>query len=229
MYPWLPRLRLGYGSICTLLFCPEQCSFTELTAVCGSGNPEKNLRIPAFSLRKVPALEFLFELKHLDTRQFKHQTQRNLIVKPNQKGRIYHTPISHWLRNLGYVGFEFTLQLTFGAYTVHFLMQFLRTTSPSENEKPTQCGCCIAPHTGLKHSKLTTRLELSTHDLLHFSPVCSYVWNMKHVSDISAAAAVLCLIACTRYAATTCSLSASESLGKMCLCSEWDKLCTLYT
>ena len=45
-------------------------------------------------------------------RQFKHQTlfatqtqtQRNLIVKPNQKGRICHTALSHWLRNLGYVG-----------------------------------------------------------------------------------------------------------------------------
>ena len=46
-------------------------------------------------------------------RQFKHQ--RNLILKANEKGRICHTPNSHWLRNLGYVGFEFALQLTFGA------------------------------------------------------------------------------------------------------------------
>ncbi len=58
-------------------------------------------------------------------RQFKHQTlfvtqtqtqtQRNLIVKANQMCRICHTLISHWPKNLGYVGFEFTLQLTFGA------------------------------------------------------------------------------------------------------------------
>ena len=41
------------------------------------------------------------------------QTQCNLIVKPNQKGRTCHTPISHWLRNLGYI--EFMLQLTFDA------------------------------------------------------------------------------------------------------------------
>ena len=32
-------------------------------------------------------------------------------MKPNQKWRICHTPISHWLRFLGYVGFEFTLSL----------------------------------------------------------------------------------------------------------------------
>ncbi len=58
-----------------------------------------------------------------DIRQFKHQTlfatqtqtQYNLIVKANQMYRIYHTLISHWPKNLGYVGFEFTLQLTFGA------------------------------------------------------------------------------------------------------------------
>ncbi len=63
-----------------------------------------------------------------DNRQFKHQTlfatqtqtQRNLIVKPNQKGRICYTPMSHWLRNLGYIGFEFTLQLTFHAWTVQY-------------------------------------------------------------------------------------------------------------
>ncbi len=56
-------------------------------------------------------------------RQFKHQTlfatqtqtQRNLIVKANQMCIICHTPVSHWPKNLGYVGFEFTLQLTFGA------------------------------------------------------------------------------------------------------------------
>ncbi len=56
-------------------------------------------------------------------RQFKHQTlfatqtqtQRNLIVKANQMCRISHTLISHWPKNLGFVGFEFALQLTFGA------------------------------------------------------------------------------------------------------------------
>ncbi len=59
----------------------------------------------------------------LKNRQFKHQTlfatqtqtQRNLTVKANQICRICHTLISHWPKNLGYVGFEFTLQLTFGA------------------------------------------------------------------------------------------------------------------
>ena len=43
------------------------------------------------------------------------QTERNQIVKANQKWRIWHAPISHWLIYLGYVGVEFTLQLTFGA------------------------------------------------------------------------------------------------------------------
>ncbi len=43
------------------------------------------------------------------------QTQRNPIVKANQKGRICHTPVSHWLFCPGYVGVEFTLQITFGA------------------------------------------------------------------------------------------------------------------
>ena len=58
-----------------------------------------------------------------DNRQFKHQTlfatqtqtQRNLIMKANQMCRICHTLISHWPKTLGYVGFEFALQLTFGA------------------------------------------------------------------------------------------------------------------
>ena len=51
-------------------------------------------------------------------RQFQHQmlfamqtqTRHNLIVKANQKQRICLTPISHRLRFLGYVGFEFTLR-----------------------------------------------------------------------------------------------------------------------
>ena len=54
-------------------------------------------------------------------RQFKHQTQFatqtqtqcNLIVKRNQTGRICHTPISHWLTFLGYVGFEYTSKYHF--------------------------------------------------------------------------------------------------------------------
>ncbi len=37
------------------------------------------------------------------------QTQRNLIMKANHMCRICHTFISHWPKNLGYVGFEFTL------------------------------------------------------------------------------------------------------------------------
>ncbi len=41
-------------------------------------------------------------------------------MKANQKGRICHTPISHWLIYIGYVGFEFMLQITFGAETVHY-------------------------------------------------------------------------------------------------------------
>ena len=42
-------------------------------------------------------------------------TKRNLIVSTNPMCRICHTPISDWLKNLGYVPFEFTLQFTFGA------------------------------------------------------------------------------------------------------------------
>ena len=47
--------------------------------------------------------------------QMQTQTQHNLIMKVNQMSIIYHTPICHWPKNLGYVGFEFMLQLTFGA------------------------------------------------------------------------------------------------------------------
>ncbi len=43
------------------------------------------------------------------------QTQHNLIFKANQMCRICYTLISHWPKNLGYVGFEFTLQLRFSA------------------------------------------------------------------------------------------------------------------
>ncbi len=46
-------------------------------------------------------------------------------MKPNQKWRICYTLISHWLRFLGYVGFEFTLQITFGAISVYFLALLL--------------------------------------------------------------------------------------------------------
>ncbi len=61
--------------------------------------------------------------KILAIRQFKHQTlfatqtqtQYNLIMNTNPMCRICHTPLSHWLRNLGYVPFELTLQFTFGA------------------------------------------------------------------------------------------------------------------
>ena len=45
-------------------------------------------------------------------------TGRAPIVKANQKGRICHTPVGHWLICLGYVGVEFTLQITFGAKIV---------------------------------------------------------------------------------------------------------------
>ena len=53
--------------------------------------------------------------------QFKHQTlfatqtqtQCNLIMNTNPMNRICHTPISHWLRNLGYIRFELTLQLIY--------------------------------------------------------------------------------------------------------------------
>ncbi len=37
-------------------------------------------------------------------------------MKANEKRRICHTPINHWLRNLGYVGVEFTLQITFWCF-----------------------------------------------------------------------------------------------------------------
>ena len=64
----------------------------------------------------VPQHPRLFgEFKHQTSFATQTQTQRNIIVKPNQKGRICHAPISHWPKNLGYVGFEFTLQITFGA------------------------------------------------------------------------------------------------------------------
>ena len=61
------------------------------------------------------------------------QTQWNLIVKPNQKGRICNTPISHWLRFLGYVGFEFTLQITFGAKNVFFVSTDQKTLQSSKD------------------------------------------------------------------------------------------------
>ena len=59
----------------------------------------------------------LDNFKHQTQFATQTQTQHNPKAKPNQKGRICHTPINHWLRFLGYVGFEFTLQidLTFGA------------------------------------------------------------------------------------------------------------------
>ncbi len=52
-----------------------------------------------------------------NNRQFKHQTlfamqtqtQRNLIVKANQMYRICHTLISHWPKNLGYIGLGLSL------------------------------------------------------------------------------------------------------------------------
>ena len=49
------------------------------------------------------------------------QTLRNQIVKANQIGRICHTPVSHWLIYLGYVGFQFPLQLTFCAETLQWV------------------------------------------------------------------------------------------------------------
>ncbi len=60
------------------------------------------------------------ERQNVGIRQFKHQTlfatqtqtQRNLIMKVNQICRICHTFISHWAKNLGYVGFEFGLSLS---------------------------------------------------------------------------------------------------------------------
>ncbi len=71
---------------------------------------------PVFGAKKNKNfVDFLSEIQHWVIGQFQHlplfatqtQTQRNLIVKANQKQRICHTPISHWLRFLGYVGFEF--------------------------------------------------------------------------------------------------------------------------
>ena len=41
-------------------------------------------------------------------------------MKATQKGRICHTLISHWLRNLFYVGVELTLHITFGALNVYY-------------------------------------------------------------------------------------------------------------
>ncbi len=55
------------------------------------------------------------KFKHQTLFATQTQTQRNLIVNINPMNRICHTPLSHWLRNLGYVPFELTLQLTFGA------------------------------------------------------------------------------------------------------------------
>ena len=56
------------------------------------------------------------KFKHQTLFATQTQTQRNLIVKANQMCRNCHAFISHWLKNLGYFGFEFTLQVTFGAY-----------------------------------------------------------------------------------------------------------------
>ncbi len=57
------------------------------------------------------ACDLLRQLRHQTQFATQTQTQCNPIAKPNQKGRICHTPISHWLRFLGYIGFEFTLQV----------------------------------------------------------------------------------------------------------------------
>ncbi len=61
-----------------------------------------------------------------DDKQFQHQTQvatqtqteRNPVMNTNPMCRIFYTPSCDWLKNLGYIGVEFTLQLTFGADTV---------------------------------------------------------------------------------------------------------------
>ncbi len=62
-----------------------------------------------------PARHYIGQFKHQMLFATQTQTQRNLIMNTNPMYRICHTPISHWLRNLGYVPFELTLQFTFGA------------------------------------------------------------------------------------------------------------------
>ena len=64
---------------------------------------------------------FLFHIQFSKKRhlQRKFKPQQNLVMNTNPcMCRICHTLISHWLRNLGYVQFELSLHLTFGASTV---------------------------------------------------------------------------------------------------------------
>ncbi len=55
-----------------------------------------------------------------------------------------------------------------------------------KRETHIECGCRKAPHTGLQHSKLTTRLKLSCSRLnaVNFAMLKSSVWLcLKHVSE----------------------------------------------
>ena len=69
----------------------------------------------ADTLQKWGMIPYIREFKHQTLFATQTQTQRNLIIKANEMCIICHTLISHWPKNLGYVGFELTLQITFGA------------------------------------------------------------------------------------------------------------------
>ena len=74
----------------------------------------------------------------------------------------------------------------------------LQTAIPDKTRNPHRVRMPHSvPHTGLEHSKLPTGLEHSCSRLcaVNLLSLCGHVRNMFHVSDISAAAGVLCLIA----------------------------------
>ncbi len=54
----------------------------------------------------------VYPIDSLSTKR-KYQTERNPVMNTNPMCRICHTPSCDWLKNLGYVWVEFTLQLIY--------------------------------------------------------------------------------------------------------------------
>ena len=77
--------------------------------------PANFLLLISIFCKQTPNILHIGQFKHQTLFATLTQTQHNLIMKANQICRICHTLNSHWPKKLGYVGFEFTLQLTFGA------------------------------------------------------------------------------------------------------------------
>ncbi len=103
----------GEGGFVKLCKAPRLCDWKTYLCLCVYG-PSVLPGTAVYGVAHVNSETILdsFSTKRLVATQT--QTQRNPLVTTNQKGRICHTPISHWLIYLGN-GFEFTLQITFGA------------------------------------------------------------------------------------------------------------------